>query len=230
MKTFADHILDFLFHLKLPFKLPKGVEVMDVHQVSLIKDICIAFYKKFYDDKNPRHMMLGINPGRFGGGITGIPFTDPIRLEKECGIKNNFIKKQELSSVFIYDMINAYGSAEKFYRYYYISAISPLGFVKDGKNLNYYDNKILKQRIEPFVIDCINKQLSWGIIRDVCFCIGEGENLKYLHQLNNKHQWFKEIKPVAHPRFIMQYKLKQKHNYIQQYLDAFASVEFSQDK
>ena len=168
--------------------------------------------------------MLGINPGRFGGGVTGIPFTDPIRLEKECGIKNDFIKKQELSSVFIYEMINAYGGAEKFYHNYYISAISPLGFVKDGKNLNYYDDKILKQRIEPFVIDCINKQLSWGIIRDVCFCIGEGENLKYLQQLNNKYQWFKEIKPVSHPRFIMQYKLKQKQTYIQQYLDAFASV------
>jgi hypothetical protein len=225
MKTFADHILDFLFHLKLPFKLPKGVEVMDVHQQPHIQNVCIAFYKKFYDDNNERHMMLGINPGRFGGGVTGIPFTDPIRLEKECGIKNDFTKKQELSSVFIYDTINAYGGSEKFYRNYYISAISPLGFVKDGKNLNYYDDKILKQSIGPFVINCINKQLLWGISRDVCFCIGEGENLKYLQQLNNKHQWFKEIKPVSHPRFIMQYKLKQKQAYIQQYLDAFASVE-----
>ena len=225
MKTFADYILDFLFHLKLPFKLPKGVEVMDVHQELHIREACIAFYKKFYDDDHPRHMMLGINPGRFGGGVTGIPFTDPIRLEKDCGIKNDFVKKQELSSIFIYDMIRVYGGAEKFYCNYYISAISPLGFVKDGKNLNYYDDKILKQRIEPFVIDCINKQLSWGIIRDVCFCIGEGENLKYLQQLNDKYQWFKGIKPVSHPRFIMQYKLKQKQTYIQQYLDAFAAVE-----
>jgi hypothetical protein len=227
MKTFADHILDFLFHLKLPFKLPKGVEVMDVHQDENIQKACIAFYKKFYDDNYPRHMMLGINPGRFGGGVTGIPFTDPVRLEKDCRIKNDFIKKQELSSVFIYDMINAYGGVEKFYQDYYISAISPLGFVKDGKNLNYYDDKFLKQRIEPFVIDCINKQLSWGISPDVCFCIGEGGNLKYLQQLNNKYRWFKEIKAVSHPRFIMQYKLKQKQAYIQQYLEAFASTEHS---
>jgi hypothetical protein len=225
MKTFADNIIHFLFHLQLPFKLPRGVEVMNVHKEPSIQAACIAFYKKFYDDNNSRHMMLGINPGRFGGGVTGIPFTDPIRLEKECEIKNDFVKKQELSSVFIYDMINAFGGAEKFYRNYYISAIIPLGFLKDGKNLNYYDDKILKQRIESFVIDCINQQLSWGINRDVCFCIGEGENLKYLQQLNNKHEWFKEIKPVSHPRFIMQYKLKQKQVYIQQYLDAFASVE-----
>jgi hypothetical protein len=225
MKTFADNILDFLFNLQLPFKLPKGVGVMDVHKEPDIKAICIAFYEKFYNNYNPKHIMLGINPGRFGGGVTGIPFTDPIRLEKDCQIKNDFVKKQELSSVFIYEMIEKYGGVEKFYRNFYISAISPLGFIKDGKNLNYYDDKILKQRIEPFVIDCINKQLSWGIYCDVCFCIGEGENLKYLEQLNNKHKWFKEIKPVSHPRFIMQYRLKQKQVYIQQYLNALSSVE-----
>ena len=219
MKTFADHILDFLFHLKLPFKLPKGVEVMDVHKEPLIQEACVSFYKKFYDDNDPRYIMLGINPGRFGGGVTGIPFTDPIRLVKECGIKNNFIKKQELSSVFIYDMINAYGSAEKFYRKYYISAISPLGFVKEGKNLNYYDDKVLKQRIEPFVIDCIIQQLSWGISHDVCFCIGEGENLKYLQKLNTKYKWFDRIESLSHPRFIMQYRIKRKEEFIQQYVD-----------
>jgi hypothetical protein len=225
MKTFADHILDFLLHLSLPFKLPRGIEVMDVHREPHIQNACIAFYKKYYDDNRSRHMMLGINPGRFGGGVTGIPFTDPVRLENDCVIKNDFVKKQELSSVFIYEMINAYGGPGKFYRNYYISAISPLGFVKGGKNLNYYDDKILKQRIEPFVIDCMRKQLSWGINNEVCFCIGEGENLKYLQQLNNKHQWFKEIRSVSHPRFIMQYRLRQKEDHIQQYLDAFASVE-----
>ena len=224
MKTFADHILNFLFHLQLPFKLPKDVHVMDVHRDPNIQAACITFYKKFYDDNNPRHLMLGINPGRFGGGVTGIPFTDPIRLEKDCSIKNDFVKKQELSSVFIYAMIEAYGGVEKFYSQFYISAISPLGFIKDGKNLNYYDDKKVKQLIEPFVILCINKQLSWGLHRDICFCIGEGENLKYLHQLNSKHKWFKEIKAVSHPRFIMQFKLKQKNTYIQQYVNALSSV------
>jgi len=225
MKTLADNILDFLFHLQLPFKLPKNVDVMDVHKDLKIQDVCVTFYKKFYSDNDPRHLMLGINPGRFGGGVTGIPFTDPVRLEKVCGIKNEFAKKQELSSVFIYSMMEAYGGAEKFYGQFYISAISPLGFTKDGKNLNYYDDKILKQLIEPFVIDCINRQLSWGLYSDVCFCIGEGENLKYLQQLNNEYKWFKVVKAVTHPRFIMQYKLKQKDSYIQQYIHALSSVQ-----
>jgi len=33
------------------------------------------FYKKYYNDNNPRFLILGINPGRFGAGVTGIPFT-----------------------------------------------------------------------------------------------------------------------------------------------------------
>src|SRR5438045_5396299 len=139
--SFADNILDFLFNLQLPFNLPKDVEVLDAHQRPVVREVCSIFYKKYYNDNDQRHLLIGINPGRFGGGVTGIPFTDPIRLEKFCGIQNDFQKKQELSSVFIYEMIEAFGGAEKFYKQFYFSAMSPLGFVKHEKNLNNYDTK-----------------------------------------------------------------------------------------
>lgn len=216
--NFAANITHFLFNLQLPFKLPAGVEVLDVHNNKEVKNTCTAFYNKFYCDSNKRHLILGINPGRFGGGITGIPFTDPVRLQNDCGIVNGFGKKQELSSVFIYNMINAYGGPENFYKQFYISAVSPLGFVKYGKNLNYYDDKILLKIIEPFVTDCLEKQLAFGINRNVCFCIGEGENLKYLNTLNKKHKWFNVVKALPHPRFVMQYRLKRKEEYIKQYI------------
>lgn len=215
---FADNILSFLFNLRIPFNLPKGAGVLDVHKDPAAREACTAFYHKYYNDNDERYLMLGINPGRFGGGVTGIPFTDPIRLQSECGIANNFQKKQELSSVFMYAMMHAYGGLEVFYKDVYISSVSPLGFVKDGKNLNYYDDPVLKKKIEPFVVDCLEKQLAWGIKRDVCFCIGEGENLTYLTALNEKHNWFEKIKVVPHPRFIMQYKLKQKDNYVEEYV------------
>ena len=86
-----------------------------------MQQACSDFYEKYYNDNNERYAFFGINPGRFGGGVTGIPFTDPIRLEKICGIPNDFEKKQELSSVFIYDMIDAFGGAAKFYKRFYIS-------------------------------------------------------------------------------------------------------------
>ncbi len=216
--NFADNILGFLFNLKIPFKLPKDVEVLDAHQREDVRQVCTLFYKKYYNDNNKRHLLIGINPGRFGGGVTGVPFTDPIRLEKICGIKNDFQKKQELSSVFIYDMIEAFGGAKKFYKQFYFSAVSPLGFIKYGKNLNYYDDKVLLKQIEPFVIDCMQKQIALGLHTDICFCIGEGENLKYLQKLNSTYNWFAKIKSLSHPRFIMQYRIKRKEEFIQRYL------------
>lgn len=216
---FASNVLNFLFHLQLPFKLPKDILVLDAHQRKDVQQACTSFYKKFYNDEHERHLLIGINPGRFGGGVTGIPFTDPIRLENVCMIKNDFQKKQELSSVFIYDMIDAFGGVKNFYRHFYISAMSPLGFTKNGKNLNYYDDKMLLENIQPFIIDCLNKQIAFGLKTDVCFCIGEGENLKYLKKLNAEHKWFGRIESLPHPRFVMQYRLKRKQEFIDQYLN-----------
>jgi hypothetical protein len=193
--------------------------VLDAHKRKDVQEVCTSFYKKYYNNSTKRHALIGINPGRFGGGVTGVPFTDPIRLEKVCGIKNDFVKKQELSSVFIYDMIAAFGGAQKFYKQFYFSAVSPLGFVKHGKNLNYYDDKILLKQIESFVIDCMQKQISFGLQTDICFCIGEGENFKYLKKLNTQYKWFDKIESVPHPRFIMQYRLKRKEEFIRQYIE-----------
>ncbi|HEX6913905.1 MAG TPA: uracil-DNA glycosylase family protein [Chitinophagaceae bacterium] len=216
--NFAEHILDFLFHLSFPVKTAPGIGVLDVHRDPEVQKACTAFYRKFYNDRRKRRMLIGINPGRFGGGVTGIPFTDPVRLERDCGIENPWPKKQELSSVFMYAMMAAYGGVVPFYRDVYITAVSPLGFVRDGKNLNYYDDRDLKEKIRPFVVDCMEKQLAFGIHRDACFCIGAGENLKFFTALNREHGWFKTVEAVAHPRFVMQYRLKSRDEYIGQYI------------
>lgn len=195
-----------------------------MYQNKDVQDACNSFFKKYYTGNHKRHIILGINPGRFGGGITGIPFTDPIRLEKNCGIQHSFQKKPELSSVFIYDMIEAFGGAEKFYNQFYISAISPLGFVKHGKNMNYYDDANLLKKVEPFAINCMLQQMAMGIHSDVCFCIGEDKNHSFLQRLNEKHKWFASIVPLPHPRFVMQYRLKKKQEYIERYIEAFREV------
>ena len=132
--TFADHILHFNRTLQLNIPLPEGVEVMNPFSDKETLEISEKFYRKFYPDANERHIIMGINPGRFGGGITGIPFTDPVKLENYCGIHNQMKKTTEPSAGFIYDMIDAYGGAEKFYNNYFIYAVSPLGFTKNGVN------------------------------------------------------------------------------------------------
>ncbi len=190
---------------------------MNPYQDKIAFGLCKIFYQRFYNDNQPRTMILGINPGRLGGGLTGIPFTDPIRLTL-LGIENPLNKKPELSSEFIYKMIEHFGGVNSFYQKFYFSSISPLGFMKDGKNLNYYDIKSLPKLLNPFILKCMNQQLGWGLNREVCFCLGEGENFKFLKELNSKEKFFKEIIPLSHPRFVMQYKRKKLNEYLDEYI------------
>lgn len=217
---FAEQILSFLSTLNITTPIPKGVQVLNPYKEAVAMNLCQLFYKKYYNDFFARRMILGINPGRLGGGLTGIPFTDPIRLENVCAIENSLQKKAELSSTFIYEMIAAYGGPDKFYSKLYFSSISPLGFTKEGKNLNYYDDARLQKKLEPFMLSCMQTQLNFGIDRSAAYCLGEGENYKFLKQLNEQHQFFQTIIPLPHPRFILQYKSKVKAEYIQRYLNA----------
>ncbi len=216
----SDLILTFLSTLTIPSPLPKGVTVLNPYQEPSVMELCKQFYHTYYHDQSIRRIIIGINPGRLGGGLTGIPFTDPVHLEKYCHIKNSLQKKTELSSTFIYEMIAAFGGPELFYSKFYFSSVSPLGFTKEEKNLNYYDDTRLQKKLEPFILSCMHAQLDFGIDRNVAYCLGEGENFKFLKQVNEEHQFFKKIIPLAHPRFIMQYKSKSKQEYIQRYLEA----------
>ncbi len=213
----ADDILAFYRQLNITAPLPAEVRFMNPYQDEKAFEVCSRFYRKYYNDNNTRRIIIGINPGRFGGGVTGVPFTDPVKLQT-LGIENNFQKKTELSADFIYLMIDAYGGTEKFYGDYYISALSPLGFTKDGKNLNYYDIRELQDAVEPFMIGCIQRQLAFGLDREVAFCLGEGDNFKYLTKLNSRFGFFKTIQPLPHPRFIMQYRRKRLEEYVELYV------------
>src|SRR5688572_20483669 len=135
--TLADQILTFYKTLKFSIALPAGVHVMNPFQNPAVFELCKKFYHQYYHDTNPRNLILGINPGRLGGGTTGIPFTDPVKLETRCGIQNTLPKKTELSADFIYTMIDSYGGPQLFYSKFLFSSVSPLGFTKNGVNLNY---------------------------------------------------------------------------------------------
>lgn len=219
---FATQVLQFFSTLKLSVPLPRGVQVLNPYQDKLVFELCQQFYTQYYSDTNSRSMIIGINPGRFGGGLTGIPFTDPIKLETSCGIKNSLTKKQELSSDYIYKMIDAFGGPEHFYKKFYFTSVSPLGFTREGKNLNYYDDVKLTERLKPFMLACMRTQLDFGINKKVAYCLGEGDNYKFLSQFNTQHQFFEKIIPLAHPRFIMQYKRKSLNEYIDSYVKALS--------
>lgn len=217
--TFGDKVLIFYKQLAIKKRLPKGVEILNPYQSEPSFTLCTHFYKKYYGDTNKRYAILGINPGRFGAGLTGIPFTDPIKLEKICGIENDLQKKAELSADFIYSMIDSFGGPIDFYSKYFFTSVSPLGFTKDGKNLNYYDTPELKKALEKFILTSLHQIIDLGVYQDKAFCLGEGDNYKFLVNLNNKEKLFGEIIPLAHPRFIMQYRRKYINEYIKDYLN-----------
>ena len=172
---------------------------------------------------------MGINPGRFGAGVTGIPFTDSKRLAEKCGLSIPGLKTFETSSVFVYEMIEAFGGVAQFYNKFFISAVCPLGFIlvnDKGKNINYnyYDDPKLTTAVKGFITDSLVRQLEFGIRKETCFCLGTGKNYKFLIKLNDELKIFDRIIPLEHPRFIMQYKSKQKDLYIKKYLEEFGKV------
>ena len=209
---FADSVIQFFRELDFKGSLPDGISVMNPFRGNPeIIPMISQFYNKFYNDNSSRHLILGINPGRFGAGVTGIPFTDSKRLSEKCQLSIPGLNTFETSSVFIYEMIDAFGGVEKFYNKFFISAVCPLGFTSinnRGKsvNYNYYDSRNLTEAVLSFIKSSLIKQIEFGIKRDSCFCLGTGKNFKFLVQLNNEMRIFDRIVPLEHPRFIMQYR------------------------
>ena len=149
--TFASRTLRFYRRLSTP-TVPSGVAVMNPYKDRRVIGYVSEFLDRYFADNAPRVLVFGINPGRFGAGITGITFTDPVALADFCGVANDLQRKRELSSIFIYDFIQRYGGAGEFYRRFFLTAMCPLGFTRGGLNLNYYDVPALARAVEPFIV------------------------------------------------------------------------------
>lgn len=221
----SEKIIGFNRQLEFTNTLPDGIRIMNPYAENPhALEISSRFYRKFYGDDQPRRMIMGINPGRFGAGVTGIPFTDTRRLKEKLGMEIPGLSTYEPSSVFVYEFIEAFGGVEAFYGRYYISAVCPLGFVKVNEkgrdvNYNYYDSRELTDACSDFIVESLETQLRFGMDTDICFCLGNNQNYKFLHKLNEKKGYFGRIVPLEHPRYIMQYKIKQKEEYVKKFVE-----------
>src|SRR5436190_2011366 len=230
MSMLADKIIAFNRSLSFRGKLPDGIRILNPFREN--KEVLPAmelFCKKFYNDNRKRKIILGINPGRHGAGTTGVPFTDTKRLAAICNIKMISASTHEPSSVFIYDMMDAFGGAKKFYREFLITAICPLGFVEKNErgnwvNRNYYDYPELFKAVEPFIIRTLRQQVRFSIETNTCFVLGK-KNAVFLQKINDREKFFKKIVVLEHPRYIQQYKLKSRDKYIKDYLKRLKETE-----
>lgn len=221
-KTFADQVIEFNKNLQFSGDLPDGFEVMNPYldnpETMMVME---EFYQKYYNDQNLRKFMIGINPSRHGAGVTGVPFTDTKRLESICGIKMQSAHTYEISSVFMYDMIAEYGGADEFYKDVYINSPFPLAIVRKTKtgwlNANYYDDKKLFEAVKDFMIDSLKKHISLGVDTSEVFVLGK-KNSEFISALNKEAQLFETMTVLEHPRYIQQYKTKEKQLYIDKYI------------
>ncbi|MBK9096775.1 MAG: DUF4918 family protein [bacterium] len=197
----------------------RGVALINPYENHEVRKVVENFYTKFYTDQSERLFIIGINPGRFGGGLTGISFTDPVALREQCGIENNLGNRKELSSKFVYSVAEKYGGTNKFFSNVFLTALYPFAVIKNGKNYNYYDEKSLAERLRLEIIQNIKAQIDFGARRDVAVLLGK-KNAEYFSALNDEQKFFRKIVVLEHPRYIMQYRLKLVDKYIDKYISA----------
>ncbi len=223
----ADQIIRFNRELSYTGTLPPGFGVLNPFlENPETMEVMERFYRKYYADFKPRRFIIGINPGRHGAGTTGVPFTDTKRLEQVCGISMKSEQTHEVSSVFVYDMIAAFGGAEAFYNQFYINSPFPLAIVrqqKDGRwlNANYYDDLNLFDYVKVFMAESMKRHFELGLDCKEVFVLGK-KNARYLDELNKQHRFFDKMTVLDHPRYIQQYQSREKQFYIDKYLSAFA--------
>lgn len=223
MHSFGEKVIHFNKDLRLDTALPDGIKAMHPFAENPeVLSIASSFYHKFYNDLNPRKLILGINPGRLGAGATGIPFTDTKRLSDICGIVSTSMITHEPSSVFIYELIEEFGGPCAFYNKFYISSVCPLGFIEQNQkgnwvNCNYYDYPELFLAVRDFIIDSLKQQVGFGVDRSVCYVLGK-KNARYLDAINREYRFFDSIVTFDHPRYIAQYKSKQIKTYIADFI------------
>ncbi len=213
----AEYIIDYYRHLRPYEALGDGVEYLDPFTDEEVMKTVEWFYRRYYSGDEPRTLILGINPGRFGAGITGIPFTDPIKLQEVCGYENTYEKRAELSSDFVYQLIETYGGCERFYGDFIISSVSPLGYVKGGKNFNYYDSRAVFERLAPHLRKHILWHFQTSISDNIVINWGKGKNKKFLGKLMEEKP-YKKLLHLPHPRWVMQYRRKSVDEWIDRFI------------
>lgn len=225
-KNIADKVIAFNRELQYTGELPEGFQVLNPFlENPETMQVMETFYRKYYNDTNQRRFIIGINPSRHGAGVTGVPFTDTKRLESVCGITMHSAYTHEVSSWFMYDMIKAYGGADKFYSQFYINSPFPLAIIRATKernwlNANYYDDKKLFEMVKGFMITSLKKHIEIGLDTSEVYILGK-KNADFIHKLNKEEKLFDRMTVLEHPRYIQQYKSKEKELYIDKYLLVF---------
>ena len=177
----------------------------------LQKHVIDHFWDTYYSEGVPRVVVCGLNPGRLGAGQTGIPFMDFESLGQLLpGIAR---RDRERSASFFFHVLSVFGAAA-FYRTFYVTNVSAVGFVRSGRNLNYPDLPapalaIVKQRfleemeeVQPTHVIALGRQVQKTL-----------------------RQWLPAAVDCSHclphPAWVATYRPREKAQWIEHYLTEF---------
>ena len=73
--------------------------------------------------------------------------------------------------------------------------------------------------MKPFIIKSLKQHIQLGLNTDTAYILGK-KNALFINEINKEQKLFKELAILDHPRYIQQYKSKQKHEYIDKYIIA----------
>ncbi len=132
----------------------KGTDISILDEFLDNWEAISKFNNNYYGNNLPKIVLCGINPGKNGAGKTGLPFLDFTSLSKMVrGIDR---QDTERSAQFFFDIVQELG-AKDFYKSFYVTNISWVGYLKDHKNINYYDLPLAAKR---FVYDMFKYEMK----------------------------------------------------------------------
>ena len=141
LTTFADKAINFFLSIKDPIPNHSEIKSLSIFQDDSVIENLNLFYQKYYSDTHKRTFVIGINPGRLGSGVTGIPFTDTHTLHTLLNISQKGTISKEPTAQFVSKLIKRYTNPADFYKKYFLTSLSPVGFTKDELNFNFYDDE-----------------------------------------------------------------------------------------
>jgi hypothetical protein len=90
----------FEFYEVFKFNFSKELEMLNIGVLSDFfdnKEVIFEFYRQYFKPNEPKIVLCGINPGRFGAGQTGIPFLILIHCRKFFLISKEMTPKNQLN-------------------------------------------------------------------------------------------------------------------------------------
>ena len=122
-------------------------------------------------------------------------------------------------------MIEAYGGPARFYSDFYINSPFPLAIIRKTPaggwlNANYYDDPALFEAVKGFMVQSLKQHIELGLDTSEVFVLGK-KNAEYIGRLNAEERLFGKLTVLEHPRYIQQYRSRERKAYIDKYLRAF---------